>query len=94
MQTSSKTAVRPAKVRSTPPAPQKPQSKKEQLIVLLRAKGGADNAQLTEALGWLPHTVRAALTGLRKSGLAIERIGGAGGKPARYRIASKPERTR
>jgi len=28
---------------------------------------------LVEATGWLPHTARAALTGLRKRGFAIER---------------------
>jgi len=30
-------------------------------------------AELTEATGWLPHTVRAALAGLRKKGNIIDR---------------------
>ena len=29
---------------------------------------------LAEATGWIPHTTRAALTGLRKRGFAVERI--------------------
>ena len=34
---------------------------------------GATLAALAEATGWLPHTTRAAMTGLRKRGFAIER---------------------
>ncbi|MGA2639208.1 MAG: DUF3489 domain-containing protein [Methylocella sp.] len=34
---------------------------------------GATLASLVEATGWLPHTARAAITGLRKRGFAIER---------------------
>ena len=40
---------------------------------LLRRKGGATLAELVAATGWLPHTTRAALTGLRKKGHGIER---------------------
>jgi hypothetical protein len=29
--------------------------------------------ELVEATGWLPHTTRAALTGLRKKGLTLDR---------------------
>lgn len=61
-------------------------TKKDQLIALLRRKGGREMAQLVTALGWLPHTVRAALTGLRKSGFAVERVVGEDGR-SRYRIA-------
>ena len=47
------------------------------VIELLRRADGATIADLTEATGWLPHTTRAALTGLRKRGYAVirERIG-------------------
>ena len=38
-----------------------------------RAKG-ATLDELVEATDWLPHTTRAALTGLRKRGLAVERV--------------------
>jgi hypothetical protein len=30
-------------------------------------------AEIVEATGWLPHSARAALTGLRKKGHAIEK---------------------
>ncbi|MCK0530677.1 DUF3489 domain-containing protein [Sphingobium agri] len=43
------------------------------LLSLLQRPGGAVVAELTEATGWLPHTVRAALTGLRKKGHPVER---------------------
>jgi hypothetical protein len=41
------------------------------VIGMLRSKGGATLAELVEATGWLPHTARAALTGIRKKGHAI-----------------------
>jgi hypothetical protein len=46
---------------------------------------------LVEATGWLPHTTRAALTGLRKRGYAVllERQDG---KPSLYRITSGQDR--
>jgi Protein of unknown function (DUF3489) len=52
-------------------------SKLALVIDLLRRADGATIADLTQATGWLPHTMRAALTGLRKRGYAVicERIG-------------------
>ena len=41
------------------------------LMDLLSREGGATLDDLTRATGWLPHTVRAALSGLRKKGHAI-----------------------
>jgi len=43
------------------------------LKTLLEREQGAIMSELTEATGWLPHTVRASLTGLRKKGAPIER---------------------
>ena len=43
------------------------------MIDLLGRKKGAGIEELMAATGWLPHTTRAALTGLRKRGYAIER---------------------
>ena len=43
------------------------------LLTLLQRPGGAVVTELTETTGWLPHTVRAALTGLRKKGHPVER---------------------
>jgi hypothetical protein len=48
-------------------------SKKALVIALLSREEGATLGDLTEATGWLPHTTRAAMTGLRKRGFAIER---------------------
>ncbi|UVO50189.1 DUF3489 domain-containing protein [Sphingomonas sp. SUN019] len=48
-------------------------SKIEQVIELLRRDKGATPIELIEATGWMAHTMRAALTGLRKKGHQIER---------------------
>jgi hypothetical protein len=40
----------------------------------LKQQGGVTIDELAKATGWLPHTTRAALTGLRKRGVCIERI--------------------
>ena len=40
-------------------------------IELLQTTEGTTIAQLSEAMGWLPHTTRAVLTGLRKRGYAL-----------------------
>ena len=53
--------------------PTKPVSKISLVADLLRRKDGATLAELVTATGWLPHTTRAALTGLRKKGHDIER---------------------
>jgi hypothetical protein len=49
-----------------------PVSKQERLAALLVRDEGATIEQMIDATGWLPHTVRAALTGLRKKGYAID----------------------
>lgn len=43
------------------------------LLALMTRPEGAVMADFIEATGWLPHTVRAALTGLRRKGHAIGR---------------------
>ena len=48
-------------------------SKTTAVIELLEREVGATLAELIAATSWLPHTTRAALTGLRKKGHAIER---------------------
>jgi hypothetical protein len=47
-------------------------TKRASLVALLEREGGAGLGELIAATGWQPHTVRAAITGLRKSGLTIE----------------------
>ncbi len=66
--------------------PTKP-TKIETILKLLRRPNGASIAQLQKTDGWQPHSVRAALTGLRKKGHNIERDKDAKGvNPARFRI--------
>jgi hypothetical protein len=48
-------------------------SKTADVIAMLQRDSGATLPELVEATGWLPHTTRAALTGLRKKGHAIAR---------------------
>jgi hypothetical protein len=60
-------------------------TKQSLVLDLLQRDGGASLAEIVEATGWLPHTARAALTGLRKKGHAIERTSIAG--ESRYQIA-------
>jgi hypothetical protein len=43
------------------------------VLALLSRPGGATLPELIEVTGWLPHTTRAALTGLRKKGHDIDR---------------------
>jgi len=47
-------------------------NKRDQLAGLLVRDEGATIDQMIAAMGWLPHTTRAALTGLRKSGYAVD----------------------
>lgn len=67
-----------------PTATTEPPSKIAQVLVLLRRQGGASLDEIVSATGWLPHTSRAALTGLRKKGhdIAREKIEGT----TRYQI--------
>ncbi len=50
-----------------------PIKKRDALIAMLRREGGASIEELSEAFGWLPHSTRAMLTGLRKAGHTVER---------------------
>ena len=65
-------------------------TKREQLVRLLGGKSGADIASLGAKLGWQSHTIRAAITGLRKAGYEIETERATGDRPARYRIVFAP----
>jgi hypothetical protein len=61
-------------------------SKQALIIKMLSRKSGATLAALAEATGWLPHTTRAALTGLRKRGYTVV-LQRQDGKPSLYRLA-------
>lgn len=60
---------------SAAPAPSaKPQSKAALVLDMLRRENGATLEQLVAATAWLPHTTRAALTGLKKQGHEVTSI--------------------
>ena len=48
-------------------------TKRAKLIAMLERPEGASVAEIGQQLGWLPHTVRAAITGLRQTGRAVTR---------------------
>jgi Protein of unknown function (DUF3489) len=52
-------------------APPREGSKLASVIALLRRSEGATIDVLTKATGWLPHTTRAAITGVRKRGYSV-----------------------
>jgi hypothetical protein len=60
-----------AETRATADA--KADSKIAAVVALLERPEGATLLELVDATDWLPHTIRAAMTGLRKKGHAIER---------------------
>ncbi|MBX7501669.1 DUF3489 domain-containing protein [Qipengyuania sp. YG27] len=51
----------------------KRETKIDKVIALLKRKQGATLDEMVKATGWLPHTTRAAMTGLKKKGHTIER---------------------
>ena len=55
---------------------------------MLSSQKGVTLGALVNATGWLPHTTRAALTGLRKKGYAIERFRREGEGASAYRIVA------
>jgi hypothetical protein len=75
-------AARPATSATTSAAT----SKIATVVGLLRRPDGATLAELIEATGWLPHSTRAALTGLRKKGHTIAK--GSRGDMTAYSIAA------
>lgn len=48
-----------------------PATKQAHVLSLLKRAGGTTLAEIVSETGWLPHTSRAVLTGLRKKGHAI-----------------------
>ena len=51
----------------------KRETKADKVIALLKRKQGASLDEMVQATDWMPHTARAAMTGLKKKGHAIER---------------------
>jgi len=61
-------------------------TKRAKLITMLERPDGASVAEIGQRLGWLPHTVRAAITGLRRAGRAVTRSKDADDRSV-YRLA-------
>lgn len=70
--------------------PQQPRagSKQAHVLELLAHPDGATLDALMAATGWLAHTTRAVLSGLRKRGHLIERVPGGERESSRYRLAA------
>ena len=76
-------AIAPARAKAASP---RGGTKQALIVEMLSQDQGTTLAALIKATGWLPHTTRAALTGLRKRGYVIERLSGSGAGPSLYRI--------
>jgi hypothetical protein len=63
-------------------------TKRAMLIDMLERPEGASVAEIGQRLGWLPHTVRAAITGLRHAGREVTRSKDATGQSV-YQLASQ-----
>ena len=55
------------------PMPPKSPSKTSTILGMLQRECGTTLEEMVQATGWLPHTTRAALTGLRKKGHKLTR---------------------
>ena len=64
-----------------------PKGKLGDLLAALKQKGGTGLTEVSEALGWQPHTTRAAITRLRQRGFEIVIEGDRGAR--RYRLRSE-----
>jgi hypothetical protein len=56
----------------TEPSPPRPH-KIDAVVELMRRAESASLGEITEATGWLPHSARAVLTGLRNKGYVLEK---------------------
>ena len=66
--------VKTKPLRSTAPAATaRPTSKQATIAAMLRQRNGTTIAELIAVTGWQSHSIRAALTGLRKAGHQIDR---------------------
>jgi hypothetical protein len=78
----------PAAPAASPSATPARQTKKGSILALLQRPKGAAIGELIKATGWQVHSVRAALTGLRKEGKELVRDKNEAGVTL-YRIAEE-----
>jgi DNA-binding MarR family transcriptional regulator len=67
------TAGRIGEVRLVGAGPPPASTKRATLIGMLERTQGASVGEIGQRLGWLPHTVRAAIAGLRHAGREVTR---------------------
>ena len=84
------TTPQPVQAKLASAAAARPGTKRALVIGLLGQESGATLDDLMAATGWLAHTTRAALTGLRQSGYTLERSKGADGRTT-YRVTGGPD---
>ena len=80
---SSSAVCSPARRRRKPTT-----TKRARIIGLLQRRRGASLVELTEATGWQAHSIRAALTGLRKQNMNVDRMRDKQGSSV-YRIVTE-----
>ena len=73
------------------PVPPREGTKQALVVALLSRPEGATVHDLSAATEWLPHTTRAALTGLRRRGFPIERHSGGDGASVYLIPTAAPE---
>lgn len=83
-------AAQPAPTETPISTAPKPKTKAALLREMLEAPAGATVPAIMAATGWQAHTVRAALSGLRKSGCVLDRRSGAEGTIYAIIQASQP----
>lgn len=88
-----KTQIKPKTKKSAPSAKPKkttarPKTKQAIIQGLVERPNGASIVELTKATKWQAHSVRAALTGIRKSGTDVVRTKDDGGT-TRYRVGGE-----
>ena len=66
------TLIRPERRSSAAPRQPRPNTKRAQVLALLRRPEGATVAQMSEATNWASHSVRGFLAGLKKRGTPVE----------------------
>ena len=79
---------RKSKSNKRSPARGRRQTKQARILELLQRPRGASITDLTKATGWQPHSIRAALTGLRKKDHEVVHAKDEGGI-ARYHIVAE-----
>jgi len=75
----------PLESAAVPAEPARKRTKSATLVTLLQRAEGASLAELMAATGWLAHSVRAALSGLRKQNRELSRHKDASGA-SRYHL--------